>query len=345
MARSYSTYSTPAPTPRSTANDEAMFLGKTAKKAPGIISRMTSGEGRAIAQLPRVNQQQLWREEGTGVTRRGMPMWEIADDKAIYSPPSGGAPDRGEFQDLNSYLIAAEKYRKANGPAKPRVLGDVMEHPELFANHPDLQQIPFRLRKDWDPTQTGAYTTMPGLNGFQPQEMLELSGSRTPEQQRSSILHEIQHAVQQRNLGWQTGGNLDIGVALRSKANGEVEQLENLTLIRELLDEGHSPQDIMMLGRAGKILDGSMKAITEAQKMDKRSLDQALLNSYEMQGVYPDQFRTYQRMDGEVQARNTQYRQLLDDAQRRQIFWKESEDLQGEPRLLQSTYGRGIARD
>jgi len=76
---------------------------------------------------------------------------------------------------------------KAYPQSGPKTLGDVLDHPDLYAQYPHLRDVPVvhtALREGMD----GAYNPKTGR--------MYISDTLTPENERSTILHETQHAIQ-----------------------------------------------------------------------------------------------------------------------------------------------------
>lgn len=87
--------------------------------------------------------------------------------------------------------------------SKPAVfLDDFLDHPELFETYPSLGGVRVRFEDD-----TSGY-----LGSYLPNaDEIRLKTGRTPEETRSTLLHEIQHAVQNRE-GFSGGSNLSMSL-------------------------------------------------------------------------------------------------------------------------------------
>lgn len=112
--------------------------------------------------------------------------------KEVYQSDLSGA----ELREYEALLRQAEdEYNRRNGR---RRLADVLDHPKLFAAYPDLANVVIGFRQSDD--FRGAY--------YPQADLIELNVDRTPEEMLSTLLHEVQHAIQHRE-GFATGGNLD----------------------------------------------------------------------------------------------------------------------------------------
>lgn len=78
-------------------------------------------------------------------------------------------------------------------------LGDLLHHPDLFDAYPDLANIKVQ--------STHMFASLEGLRGYYDpkSDIIGLTGGR-PEEMMSTLLHEVQHAVQFRE-GFARGGN------------------------------------------------------------------------------------------------------------------------------------------
>lgn len=79
-----------------------------------------------------------------------------------------------------------------------RPLGQVLDHPKLFAAYPDLAGLPVHFVEGTD--FRGAY--------YSQEDRFDIALSADPDQMLSTLLHEVQHAIQQRE-GFARGGNAD----------------------------------------------------------------------------------------------------------------------------------------
>jgi len=79
-------------------------------------------------------------------------------------------------------------------------LSDILDHPELYKQYPDLKDIPVHVEQGADVYSRGEYKRSPGGTDF-----INASGNSYMQTKRS-LLHEIMHAIQQRE-GFAKGGS------------------------------------------------------------------------------------------------------------------------------------------
>jgi hypothetical protein len=105
-------------------------------------------------------------------------------------------------------------------------LRDVLDHPELYKNYPHLADLPVMIGDPMLPMNggvRGSYTK-PGNHAlFGKTGHIELHGGLEPDEMRSTLLHEIQHAVQNYE-GFAPGANgRTVGAENYRRSSGEVE--------------------------------------------------------------------------------------------------------------------------
>jgi hypothetical protein len=176
----------------------------------------------------------------TGWSRGADGKWrfEISDDQARLAANG----DTAQAVLNNARLSAFEDGRSE------AVASDVLDHPQLFAAYPELASVPITV------TPVGV-TAQARLRYVKGKPTIMVKGTMPAARLPSSLLHELQHAIQ-RKEGYATGGS-------------------------------------------------------------KESL---------MSDLDPTGVNTYRRLAGEVEARNTQMRQRMTPAMRREIAPQESAD-------------------
>jgi len=119
-------------------------------------------------------------------------------------------------------------------------LKDVLEHPALFDAYPDLAKV--KVKKETDPGYLGTYSEVGGGE-------LSLSPVETHAGQNykydplGTTLHEVQHAIQQRE-GFARGGNpQDPDVLDMAKARYKETTADYNALVKEYQDSGLSYKD------------------------------------------------------------------------------------------------------
>lgn len=202
--------------------------------------------------------------------------FEISDDDAAFLPFADGS--------------AGELWTKS--------LDEVIDHPKLFAAYPDLRNI--------DVLSSGGMGNLRGQYRIKRNEIL-INSERDAMDQFSTLLHEVQHGIQHAE-GFATGGN---------PKDYRLPPMREKWLrdrVRELTSEsGEFAREVLALYKAGEITSD------QAQKRIQKRADEIGLNELRQklrEGDERGAYRYYQRLAGEVEARNVQARQGMSDAER-----------------------------
>lgn len=178
------------------------------------------------------------------------------------------------------------------GPFK---LSEVVDHPELFKAYPELADEPVRFFEgkggtaaSWTPEGGIEIFRGSGKVGKRDAELMQIDVRR-------SLIHEIQHAIQERE-GWARGGSpeqfkgWDID-RLRADNKTQADRLKYL--IRNGQEQGLTPSDVLHTDE-GKLISDNLIKLQEA------------ISQYEN----PERF--YNRLFGEYMARDAASRAKLD---------------------------------
>lgn len=161
-------------------------------------------------------------------------------------------------------------------------LGDVLDHPKLFAAYPDLanMQVSFVNSSEY----RGVYSPRDDQIG------IAVSGDQ--EQMLSTLLHEIQHAIQQRE-GFAKGGNTDSYFTDRvrdalDKMEKEARQAVDYWkgLNKDKIDDAEKAAEVARYG----LMWESAQRLIDYSKRDKPSGVFRLIRN-EMQWIYAEDFR------------------------------------------------------
>jgi hypothetical protein len=185
---------------------------------------------------------------------------------------------------------------RAYGYSDPVTSGNLasiaMDHPELFRAYPELGNVIVKQG-----ATSGADGTLGSLYG----NLLNISSKGLTKDPRSTALHELQHAIQERE-GFAVGGNTRDFAVMRNKALDSIGDLN--TRMSEI---------------AKKLENKSLPA--QEQALLRSQYDQAM---EERQGLVSnasiDPMQAYGNLMGEAEARLTQRRMNLNPQQRRQNF-------------------------
>lgn len=277
----------------------AMFAGVAAKTADRAA--LAKAEQMAAKGLPR---EQIWNDTGWFQGADQKWRFEIPDDKAKLGKDAATALERGGVGD-NVYMHNADR---------------VMPHPELHAAYPDLWSVNTQL------TKGGGYPYSPSAR-FESRESGKQSihlNAPDASVARSMNLHELQHAVQQRE-GFAPGGGpsqftqqkdaelartalswrremdaLPKGMDWSAKENAVIQKYRDIGAMdwvppREVRDLAHSRIDNP---------DDQLQQLVTAYGLDRRVTP---LSPMEM----------YRGLPGEVEARNVEARANMTPDERR----------------------------
>lgn len=213
---------------------------------------------------------------------KSSPLWDESAPKML-------GPDgvyRQEISDKLSSLIGTGDYETAvmqayrNKPKDSEVfLKDVFNHPELFKAYPDLEKYKMRILNPDSNVYAKKGSDM----------TIFVRANATPEEARSSILHEVQHHIQE-NEGFARGGSAKV---LAKKPMQEFKHYDDA------------------IGRINEQMKEAVGTPKYSALMDERD---ALMVEARLRGVlYPSQVEAiakdkYKRLGGEAEARLTQSR-------------------------------------
>lgn len=223
--------------------------------------------------------QEIWSE--TGTARGPDKMWrqEISDKASEYDP--------GSLEDLRA--LDNFNYRQNTQP-----LGGTLEHQELYKAYPELSDMPVHFFPE--EKMQGAYAA------YSPKlDKMTLSDALSPEKARSSSLHEIQHAIQERER-FGVGGNTRDFARMKGEAEAKIDELNQqmIAAVRQM----NNP------------------ATSTAQKAELKGQYDALMSQRNalVPAAQIDPMEAYGHLMGEAEARLTQRRLNLTPEERRQNF-------------------------
>lgn len=201
---------------------------------------------------------------------------------------------RQEIDDSAASLLENKKardYMAGPGPAEYPAgpVSNVLDHAQLGAAYPDVMGIRSRLVKG----ESAAYIPNTGFG-----EAFDLPSART----QSAALHELQHAIQQRE-GFAKGGSPEAMADLVSKYRAT----------------------------ADKVNQAARQMVSDADPIARQNAAQEMrfygqqLAKMKNPGATPQE--AYRRLAGEAEARATQARMNMKPAERRAMFPYDSYDV------------------
>ena len=278
-----------------------MFIGAGSKafdKAMAFTATKLEKKG--------VSPQEIWKETGTVRGPDGMWRQEISDKLTTlkgqpYKDVIMGAYDRGVL--------------KTGDQLYKTTVDDVFFHHGLKEAYPEVMNIETQMMRKGSDAK-GSLSTG-GKN-----QVLQVREDLLAEPARSTMLHELQHAIQEKE-GFGVGGNTDT----MDRMIGKVK--DRAFLIKEKDEYKVAEQEL------NKLADDFFT--NKISKEDFYAGEQALLQKYPVMNEYRDASDmvqyfgndpsdAYRRLMGEAEARLTQTRRNLSPEERKQYFPFEFQD-------------------
>jgi len=261
-----------------------------------------------------VSPQEIWKETGTVRGPDGQWRQEISDKEAFikgnkpFEDVIMGAYDRGVLETGNQLY-------KTN-------VGDVMYHNPLKQAYPELMDIETQMmRKGSNARGSLAKDVMNN------EQILQVRKDLNPEDARSTMLHELQHGVQELE-GFAAGGNTETMDRLIGKAK------ERDFLIKQS-DEWKSANNLVnnVYDKyfAGQLNLNELKLAEKELQNQYPILREQITASDTARKIGDDPVDAYKRLMGEAEARLTQTRRNLNSNERRKYFPFEYMDLERNP--------------
>ena len=264
---------------------------------------------------------------------------EISDKVASIK----GGPD---FQ--SAVFKQMEKLGK-DKTAEPMRVKDVLHHPELFAKHPELENIEVQFLPEKHPAYARVGFAEDG-NHF-----LQVKGSLPTEDATKATLHELQHVIQEGSGHAVGGSSVDFMqqdaaskardiLNWRREVEGQAERMglspaKNsdwyLNAEQALVDKYHEMKAHDWLPHEEIRNQASWPMYSKGT--DSRTSAEQLMKLYGLENKTTPftPYQMYNRLGGEVEARQVMARKGLTDEERRQYF-------PGEERSTANPYGMDI---
>lgn len=200
---------------------------------------------------------------------------------------------------------------RARAIDKATKLTDVVdENSEVFKAYPQLKDIKFQRSIFYQNSSTKAF--------YSPSENLIGIQSAVPIKDiRSLLIHEIQHAIQEEE-GFARGGN-------------NQDQIDKLTDSKEVKDALWNFQQDM----TAAFSETNKAKATKLKEEAKRKMDTV------KDKMSAEAYKLYERLAGEVEARNAQKRSEMTEEERRATPMVETEDVSRKDQILY--FGDGIS--
>ncbi len=239
--------------------------------------------------------------------------------KSAKNPPQEGSfsmltdkMKRFEISDKNAKLNMDSVFEKTGGgmykisPTKTQVrLGDFLDHKELYAQYPKLKNVWVAFVNK--PSETSSASFIGAREGSALADRIEINMAH-PKDIKESLLHEIQHAIQEKE-GFARGGSPE---SVYPWDMPEIKNDKTMQSYKKQMDD---------LSYNGTDYD-EPKFQRVVSKRD-RYLQQKLINKYgENYGT-----EMYKRLAGEVESRDVSARANLTPAQRRNTLIGSSQNI------------------
>jgi hypothetical protein len=263
---------------------------------------------------------------------KGSKLWKKADyNKALKLEKEGATPEqiwqetgtakfadgkwRQEISDQNATIKA--KYNPA-GYYETQNLGEFIEHPQLFKSYPDSQNIDISQQSTGGIFGTemsgAAFSPKSYSKGIEYPNRITLYPDRltSPDKTKSALLHENQHYIQEVE-NFAKGGNPDqVILDFQNLANQKREEAQKLLDLNQAFGSLSKEQLGSKADEVYSAKDKALKLEEQAKVFDEKAKEAYLDND--------KAFDLYKRMAGEAEARLTQSRMNLTDAERRANF-------------------------
>ena len=275
-------------------------------------------------------------KDNYSVGKDGLIRFEIDDSKSKIKNTrfTELADDHDYLTSMDELEYAKKEYSKDFGDYVEKdwtTLEDVLDHPDLFDQYPDLKEIAIVTNKTYfeDPDNDGV------LGVFYPEEgIININPELSDDQLKSTLLHEVQHAVQKEE-NFQGGANSEsaqVRMILKARSGSkeaidvwerynkkweayekELEKYDNLNPIKKLITA-----------------EPRMPVMPRAYIEGEGEID--LIDGYFDPNKFPPEINSrlqivYSMASGEVEARNVQKRMDMTPFQRKHYKPEVTEDM------------------
>lgn len=203
-------------------------------------------------------------------------------------------------------------------------LQDVIEHEDLFKAYPKFKHINVKI-DELGQNDYGSWSRS--------RQTITISDKLFEDDAISTLIHEIQHAIQDEE-GFERGGSTQdiiIQENLKKKGFSSVKDLD--LAVRALKDKYNAVYKEWDKKAFGARYKGQKaeteKLLREWQRIDKEIADLSTMNWKESE-VYDK----YRKLAGEVEARNAQLRAFLTDTERRKMPLSLTEDISRDDQIF-----------
>jgi len=219
---------------------------------------------------------------------------------------------RFEIDDSGAMLKTTDKWLDAlNG--KPVDLGSLLEHKKLFQQYPDLADN--TIVKFADTNSRGSIKTEGGVNFLTLDKKLFNKGF--DKETKSTLLHEIQHAIQQKE-GFARGGNLStaqkLGNITEEEYSGAMANIDKA--FQKRIDDLGARQQFKSFFESPT--DEGVRKYNDFVKNDPilSQLEKDSIEWRNLKRLSDEPYKAYQSLAGEIESRAVQRRMDMPQSQR-----------------------------
>lgn len=240
---------------------------------------------------------EVWREHLIGRMPDKTLFSEISDKDALYHEHGK------DFYDSTINKKSQLLKHGRDTASYPLNVQDMLAHPSFYENYPNLEATELKYL----PETSNAIGGLSFADNGDP--VLNIHGMLPNDEAKSTMLHELQHAIQ-RDEGWGQGG---------SPAEFELSDVDK-SYWQNIYDKSNDQQSELLQSllekkKAGEIDNNDIRLQMESlANRNGRSIAETMLRRDK------NPIESYKRLAGEAQARATQDRMDMDMVQRRENY-------------------------
>ena len=299
------------------------FAKKANREEPATIRFQFAGESAELPQFMRDSLEAakaMAKEGKTSEVIRAITGWFPGkyDDKMRWEVPDEKAIIKGT---VKADELVFRAWKNATQPRQPDAptaeLQDILRHPDLFNAYPEAARIP--IVADVNLSSSGSIGPMAGFEG----NVIRVNGALSGERLKSTLLHEIQHWIQEKE-GFARGGNV---------STSDISQLEAEIISKAISDAQKTQSEPLYQDESLEWILRNDPFLTSSQKQWAINVVKAGPGAIkELQANTP--FGRYRRTAGEIEARDVQARQSFTPEQRKAIAPYSSENIAREEAIV-----------
>lgn len=306
---------------------------KAARTAAGVVEGDLSMENlnKAATAMSRVAGD---RDVANAMVERGFDKQQIFDATGLFKGKDGfwrhEIDDSGATfnKDVFDKMQTTNAFRKlVEGPEASVPLKDIFDHPELYKQYPEFQNIKVGILPE-DSVKKNVYGDFGG-------DVVRLRPGLTEAEYKDIMIHELQHAVQAKE-GFARGGNVgefmptelkELAKQVSEKAINFKKKVEGITKDNGALERAIIQEELLKSPNFLRLVNDEKHAWNQEWVVEARETKR-VYDELHKQGFYEEAkriylagskireaedlaFKRYQDLYGEMEARNVQARDNL----------------------------------